>query len=243
MVPQSTATMPSPDTGWSTVQPGLEQRIVNLFENRTLIEHVFMLRVDPTYHSFRLVYDPRSPKKLSEWAEQLGAPIVLNGGFFRVEDEQYLANGLLVIDDLAYGESYMGYGGMLTISREGYPGLRSLRQRPYLPDETFHYALQSFPLLVTPGGGIGFPAEYEDNLRARRTVIGRDVRGRFIMLVTTYSYFTLHRLSKWLVGSDLQLDIALNLDGGPSSGMLLAGSAEGVDSVSPLPVVIAVSPR
>jgi len=56
-------------------------------------------------------------------------------------------------------------------------------------------------------------------------------------------YFTLHQLSAYLVQSDLDLEIALNLDGGPSSGLLLSDPPSGEPALVPLPVVILVFPR
>jgi hypothetical protein len=50
-------------------------------------------------------------------------------------------------------------------------------------------------------------------------------------------------LSAFLVQSDLELEIALNLDGGPSSGLLLADPPQGEPALLPLPVVILVFPR
>jgi hypothetical protein len=72
--------------------------------------------------------------------------------------------------------------GMLAIKDEG-AALRWLAQSPYNPGEDLNSALQSFPLLVKPGGVLGFPAELEDNRAARRTVIGQDRAGRFLLLV------------------------------------------------------------
>ncbi|MCZ7671444.1 MAG: phosphodiester glycosidase family protein [Chloroflexi bacterium] len=47
-------------------------------------------------------------------------------------------------------------------------------------------------------------------------------------------------MSRWLVDSDLDLHIALNLDGGPSTGLLLADSNLSIPAFSPLPAVITV---
>ena len=103
--------------------------------------------------------------------------------------------------------------------------------------------LQSFPVLVKPGGEPGFPAELEDNVTARRTVIAQDREGRILLLVSPRGDFTLHRLSLHLTNSDLDLDIALNLDGGPSTGIMLAEPREVIPSQTLLPIVILVYPR
>jgi hypothetical protein len=50
--------------------------------------------------------------------------------------------------------------------------------------------------------------------------------------------FTLAGLAAWLSASDLDLTLALNLDGGGSTGYY-AGPGDQVDSLTPVPAVIA----
>jgi hypothetical protein len=126
---------------------------------------------------------------------------------------------------------------MLAIN-EGGAELRWLAEKPYRPDEPLLAALQSFPVLVKPGGQLGFPAEYEDNIQARRTVIGQDWEGRILFIVAPRGTFTLHQLSVYLTESDLNLYVAINLDGGPSTGILVAHPQEVVASQTSLPFVI-----
>jgi hypothetical protein len=98
-------------------------------------------------------------------------------------------------------------------------------------------------VLVKPGGVLGFPVEHEDNLKARRTVIAQDRNGRILFLVAPRGSFTLHQLSVYLTESDLDLNIAVNLDGGPSTGIWLAQPREIIPSQTLLPIVILVYPR
>lgn len=231
-----------PDTGWKILQPGLERRVINLFDDQgTVVEQFYLLRIDPAAYRFDVQYD-EGARSLAQWQAETGALIVLNGGYFRMEKEKYLPNGLAVVDGQRIGSSFGSFAGMLAVTATG-PELRWLAQQPYDPAEPLSAALQSFPILVKPGGDLGFPAENEDNKRARRTVIGRDRNGKILLLVTAKNHFTLHQLSSYLTTSDLDVDIAINLDGGKSSGMLLARPAEGIPSFGPLPVVITVHQR
>jgi hypothetical protein len=50
-------------------------------------------------------------------------------------------------------------------------------------------------------------------------------------------------LSVFLANSDLNLDTALNLDGGPSSGLVVQAPGETIPAYGPLPVVILVYKR
>ncbi len=121
--------------------------------------------------------------------------------------------------------------------------LRWLVQEPYNSNEKLQAALQSFPILVRPGGELGFGAERENYARARRTVIGQDKEGRILFIVAPEGYFTLHQLSVYLTQSDLDLDIAVNLDGGGSTGILVANPPESIPARVLLPFVILVYPR
>ena len=121
--------------------------------------------------------------------------------------------------------------------------LRSLAQKPYNSNEPLQAALQSFPILVQPGGKLGFGAEREDHARARRTVIAQDKNGRILFIVAPEGYFTLHELSAYLTQSDLNLDIAVNLDGGGSTGILVTNPREIIPSKVLLPFVILVYAR
>jgi uncharacterized protein YigE (DUF2233 family) len=121
--------------------------------------------------------------------------------------------------------------------------LRWLIEKPYDPDESLQSALQSFPILVRPGGRLGFGPEREDHISARRTVIAQDRQGRILFIVAPKGYFTLHQLSAYLTESDLDLDIALNLDGGGSTGLLVADPKEIIPSKVLLPFVVLVYAR
>jgi hypothetical protein len=231
-----------PDTGWSQLHPGLERRMVNLFDDtQQRIEYLYLLRLDPEYFQFDVAYHPE-PQTLEAWQAETGALIVVNGGYFRKENERYIPNGLTVTYGEVIGSSYGDFGGMLAITENG-PELRWLAQTPYNPMEPLRGALQSFPLLVKPGCEIGFPSDLEDNQQARRTVIGQDTQGRILIILAPMGYFTLHQLSAYLIASDLSLDIALNLDGGPSSGLVLSNPWEEISAYTLLPIVITVRGR
>ena len=229
----------APDTGWLVLRPGLEQRTINLFEATTnqRRESLTLLRLDPTFFQFDIAYHPGEPQDLTAWQAETGVLLVVNGGYFTPE---YLATGLTISGGQASGVSYEGFGGMVVVQNGGLT-VRSLLDQPYDGAEPIAAALQSFPLLVKPGGVPGFPEE--DNLTSRRTVIAQDRQGRILFLVAPLGYFTLYQLSQWLVASDLEVEIALNLDGGTSTGLLLADPPLHIASFDLLPVVITATSR
>ena len=231
-----------PDTGWQLLQPGLERRMIRLFNDQAQhVESLYIFRLDQSLFRLDIAYH-ETPQNLEDWHKETNALLIVNGGFFRVEDEKQIPNGLTILNGQRIGSSYDSFAGMLAIN-DARTEVRWLAQKPYDPMEPIQTALQSFPVLVKPGGELGFPAEFEDEVKARRTVIAQDRQGRILFLVAPRGDFTLHRLSLYLTGSDLDLDIALNLDGGPSSGIWVSEPREVIPSQTLLPIVILVYSR
>jgi exopolysaccharide biosynthesis protein len=165
--------------------------------------------------------------------------VVVNGGYFRREQGEFVPDGLIVSGGEAFGESYGECAGMFAVGAAG-PESRWLKTKPYDPAEKLRAAVQFFPMLVKPGGETGFPAESADGIRARRTAVWQDRLGRIRSLVAAKEYFTLRRLSVYLHDSDFGLDVAMNLDGGLSSGMLVDEPRETVPAQTVLPIVIVI---
>ena len=234
--------IPIPDTDWSLLQPGLERRVIQIYNDQNQhAESLYVWRLDQKYFRLDVAYAER-PRSLETWQKETDAVLVVNGGYFSIENERYFPDGRIIVNGRASGRSFDGFGGMLAIDQSG-AELRWLVQKPYNPYEPLQAALQSFPMLVKPGGKLGFAAEREDHARARRTVIAQDRAGRLLFIVAPEGYFTLHQLSVYLTESDLNLDIAVNLDGGGSTGILVTNPRELISSKVLLPFVILVHAR
>lgn len=233
---------PIPEKGWTLLQPGLERRTDSIYNSQNqLVESLHIWRLDQKYFRLDVAY-ASTPKSLDAWQRETNALIVLNGGFYSIDNERYFPDGLTIVAGQASGHSFNGYGGMLAI-KESSAQLRWLVQEPYNSSEPLLAALQSFPILVKPGGALGFGAERENNVSARRTVIGQDKAGRILFMVAPQGYFTLHQLSVYLMNSNLNLDVAINLDGGGSTGILVANPREVIAPSRPIPFVILVYPQ
>jgi phosphodiester glycosidase len=231
-----------PDTGWSRLGTGLERRLIRIYnDQKGLVESVYLWRLDQRSYRLDVAFDGR-PRSLETWQKETNASLVLNGGYFSIENDRYFPNGLTIVNGEILGSSFDGFGGMLAI-KEDSAELRWLVEKPYRVYEPLRAALQSFPMLVRPGGELGFGPEREDHVAARRTAIAQDRAGRIILIVAPQGYFTLHQLSVYLTESDLNLDIAFNLDGGGSTGILVADPREIIPSRVLLPFVILVYPR
>jgi Phosphodiester glycosidase len=242
-VPRLSRTLePTSDANWSLIQAGLERRVIEIYNDQSQhVESLYIWRLDQKYFRLDVAYADK-PKTLGAWQEETNAAIVLNGGYYSIANERYFPDGLTIVDGRVVGRSFNGFGGMLAISPSG-AELRWLVEKPYNPYERLQAALQSFPILVKPGGELGFGPERENHVGARRTVIAQNKDGRILLMVAPLGYFTLHQLSLYLTESNLNLDIAINLDGGGSTGILVANPRELISSDRPIPFVILVYPR
>jgi len=231
-------------------------------EINAVAERLVIVRLDPTTVRFRVHYDPVAPRPVSAWAEHLQPLLVINGGYFTPENETV---GLLISDGQVWGTPYGDFAGMFAVNPSPGPSppplgppqlwggsrggekvsVRWLRDQPYDPAEPLKEALQSFPVLVKPGGVMGFPADADDGRPSRRTVVAQDRQGHILLIVAPRGHLSLHELARFLAESDLDLDVALNLDGGFSTGLWLRADEQSVeiDSHVPVPSVISVGYR
>lgn len=206
-------------------------------------ERVTLVRLDPAEVRFCVLYTPGEGRRVSEWASSPATAgptplLVVNGGYFTPE---YLAIGLLVSNERVYGRLWGDV--RCPPQRAGRGALAG--GPPYNPGEVLVEAVQSFPVLVRPGGVLGFPPDADEGQTARRTVVALDRSGRILFLAAQDGFFSLHTLARWLLESDLEVDTALNLDGGQSTGLYLQADGTNVciDSGVPVPAVIVAEER
>src|SRR5262249_32945532 len=142
-----------------------------------------------------------------------------------------------------FGASYQGFGGMLAVDDHGQVQLRYLSQQPYDANEGLQQATQSTPMLILPGGKrTHFNA---DAASLRRMLVRMDKQGRLLFITSPSSAFSLDELADLLVTSDLSIDVALNLDGGTSTGLYMHAGSQyvSIDSLAQVPIVIIVKKR
>ncbi len=225
--------MPAPTEVWHTIADGIELR-----QLEAPVLPVQVARIDPSKVRFVVGYDPGAPRMLSAWAAQYSALAAINGGFF---DQQGEPVALLISDQRAIGASYVGQGGMFAVDESGTPYLWALSERPY-DGSPFAQAVQGWPLLVRTNGEAAYTGE--DPQRARRSAIALDRSGRVLFIVAPAASFSLAEWSQFLAAADLDIAIAMNLDGGSSTGLITPGEQTGrlIDSLVPLPFALLVLP-
>jgi len=198
---------------------------------------VTIVRFDLRHITLSVAYQPTQPLSMSEWMQKEHATAIINGGYF---DKQNTATALVVSNGQSFGTSYDGFGGMLSVNSQGHIDLRSLRQHPYDPNnDRLRQATQSSPMLVLYGQATQFNA---DAASSRRSVVAVDKQGRLLFIASPSAAFSLGELEDLLVGSDLSIDRALNLDGGASTGLYVntPGQQVAIDALSNLPLVVIV---
>lgn len=230
----------SMDTGWQADGEDLELRHMQIERADGLLAPLVIVRLLPQSFSIDVAYTPDKPRLLRNWMLNTQVSIALNGGYFL---EDYQPAGLIISNGQAFGQSYEGFGGMLARTADGSISLRALRDQPYDPNEAIEQAIQSFPMLVFPGA---MPADFEDNgQKARRTALAFDQHGRMLLIIAPGSDLSLRELANWLLASDLEIERALNLDGGQSTGLFLSSGQlqEQIDSLAILPIVLLMTRR
>lgn len=236
--PLPTSTPEPVDTGWLPVTPGMERRHVTV-QTGLGAERLTIVRLDPAQFTFRVRVTPGETQTVQAWSATSETLLTVNAGYY---DENGAPLGLVIADGQRYGSSYADFAGMLAVAADGEVSVRWLRTEPYDPLEPLLQAVQSFPVLVKPGGVMGFPADADEGQASRRMVIAQDTSGRILILIARRGYFSLHMLALWLTTSDLDIDVALNLDGGTSAGLWLAGiPAAQINSLVEVPVVITIA--
>ncbi len=210
------------DYTWQTIGKGLSFTRIEVFEKKTIAESLAVVRIDPNLNSFRLFHG--TPRRIQEWRERTNATILINGSYFSQQGQPV---GLVLIDGKTYGPlKNPAMRGMFVAEPRGVS--------PDLPRATildlsaapvdiaklpWNQGLMSFPLLLDSRGRIRVK---KTDLQAQRTVIATDRRGNILICHTSGDYFTLFELAKFLKSSSLEIDVALNLDGGSKAQLLIA---------------------
>jgi uncharacterized protein YigE (DUF2233 family) len=224
--------------GWSLVTAAIALRQLTMPSGNTTVP-VVVTRLDPTRVSFQTYYTPGVLHTLSEWRSALPTSVLLvNANYF---NPQNMAIGLVVSNSNSYG----GYinradSGLFQIVG-GRPRVRSLWLEPYNASERLEQAVQGFPILAAQGQAAPISPDLDQG-SGRRTVVALDRQGRVLFLITPLGGVTLSEMARWLVsGSGLDIDTALNLDGGRSTQMFVG--SQSYPGLTGLPLMIAVFSR
>ncbi len=138
-----------------------------------------------------------------------GYLVALNGGYF----EPDLRPSGLLIDQGREVQARNGGSGVVVLE-QGRASLQRLRDLKPSPTAS---VLQAWPFLIEPGGADGI--HRDDEKLSRRSAIALDAQGRGLLVAVPQDGVSLFGLMQ--VCRSLGAVVALNLDGGPSTGFAL----------------------
>ncbi len=198
---------------------------------------VDVVKIDPAQVDFHVHYQPDAPLRVQEWYSNTQALVVINSSFF---DNAHQAVGQLTSDGQSGGQWQEGMEGAFYLTAVG-AAVWPLEGWKKPAGLQIVESVESFPMLLLPGGLLN-PNIASDPRVARRTVVAVDRSGSLLFIATPSSAFTLHGMAIWLANSDLDIDTALNFDGGSSSGIAVwtPTGVWGFDSANRVPAVVTV---
>ncbi len=203
-------------SGCGSAQPtsSLETPLVTSTVSMPLVQPV-VIKLEPGSYRAQIEY-ASSSQFVSQWASTIDtSQIVINGAYFH---EDYSPSGFLVVDGKRVGERMFDQdkSGLIAIDTDGLE-IRDLTTTPILPEESFDFALQSYPFLIKNGQP---SIQTDSGLKARRTAIGIDDTQNVYVVALTADEISLYEFMNKLVETGIPFVHVLNLDGGPSTGII-----------------------
>ncbi|MFA6503968.1 MAG: phosphodiester glycosidase family protein [Patescibacteria group bacterium] len=99
-------------------------------------------------------------------------------------------------------------------------------------------AFLTYPTLLADGKSL---VKEDSKKYARRTILAQDATGQTFILITENSAISLYEAAEWLEEQPEKFKIAVNLDGGPSTGLSFKKDDETFEIPSaPIPNVVMV---
>lgn len=204
-------------------------------QETTAPEQPFLLFPIPTSSTIIFGFSTSSPHTVVGWTTGT-VDIAINGGYF---NEDYTPSGYIIANGSRIGSRQFDEdkSGLLAITSNTIR-IHDLATTPLASIPLSDIAIQSYPFLIKNG----IAAVKEDSgKRARRTAVGIDTNGRAHIIISR-SAISLHTLSQALSTSSIRFETVLNLDGGPSTGIVYhtATSTFVFDSITPVPQAILI---
>jgi uncharacterized protein YigE (DUF2233 family) len=200
--------------------------------------HIIAYAFNPEAYGFRFTFSTSS-QVVSEWQRAFPESVAaFNGAFFH--DDQF-PSGTLITQGQSVGTR------SFDTDKSGLLDLAPIMRITDGVDQDLSItpgreAAQSFPMLIRDHQPSVLT---ESGKTARRTFVAERDDGAIVLGVVTDGVLTLYQLAIELARQELRLRTALNLDGGPSSGMSVQLPAwhEVSDSLVPIPIAIVVIPK
>ncbi|MBD3281721.1 hypothetical protein GF391_03155 [Candidatus Uhrbacteria bacterium] len=194
-----------------------------------------VIKIDEKEFDWGMANNPNDPKTVLAWRQELNANLVINGSYF---DENMQPTGYYHAAG-ATSTRFDWPGRDEQTNETGYTGLVRIidgdlklsylpagRQRESAPDVA---AFLSFPTLLYDGEAL---IETDSKKYAHRTLLAQDVRGSSYIILTESGIPSLYETAVWLEAQPEEFAIAINLDGGNSTGLSYADDEVKVEVIS-----------
>ena len=196
---------------WRSVAGGFDVAELPVVADGAEVDRILLARIDPAHFRFEVLNAPAGDKDLGAWMETLHAALVINGSYFSrygTPDTPFLSKGAF-----SGPRSYDAKHGAFVASKSSVR-IRDLGQESW--QQAFRGAedaMVSYPLLLAADGSSRVTADRR--WLANRSFVGQTKSGEIVLGTTADAFFSLDRLAEFLRRAPLDLELALNLDGGP----------------------------
>ncbi len=215
-MPTASSTAATANVEWKTIDTGAERAAISAAGISAIL-----YRFDPAQFSWKFVVTSTA-LTITEWASQEPQAVFLTNGVYFQPD--FSPSGLFVTNKQRIGTRQFDpqRSGVLILAPQ--PSILDTSV-PTSSDalSSVTEAAQSYPFLIKNGQ---FAVTQETGHAARRTFFGLDQQGRVYMGVVDQTPVTLFVLSKFLQQLPVAWRDVLNLDGGPSTGLVARFSSD-----------------
>jgi len=206
---------------WRTLGRGLNFTEIRVLRKQKTVDTLAVVKVDPAYNAFQVLHGP--PRSITAWQQELAAPVIFNASYYGPNAQPI---GLILSNGKPIGpERNAQMRGMFVAEPKGLSPdipratILDLTLTPInLKTLPWTQGVQSYPLLLDSKGRIRLR---NSSKTAQRTVIAIDRQGYILILNTNEAHFTLRDLAIFLKTSGLEIDSALNLDGGTEAQLFI----------------------
>ncbi len=248
-IPSSPVQKPTaPVQGLQDITPVQPAKLPANFERRTMpfadgrVVDFIVVRLPNDRWAWSMQNNPQSPKKVGAWRQELKSNMVINGsyfteinqpsGFYKIGSK----NKRVRLPDPKQDKGYTGLVGVINGKLElGYLLYLRLESRVI----EYYSAFLSFPTLLADGKNM---VDTNSGKLSSRTVIAQDKDGNVFVILTERGSVSLFELAQWLKNQPEKFQTAINMDGGPSSGISFSAENETYDlSSSVVPNVLSAT--
>lgn len=213
---------------WQEIGPGISYDSVTVTTTNNQEKNLIIVKISPTKNIFHIYQNTNfdQSKTVETIQKETHALISVNGGFYT---EDFKPTGLLLENGkiLTPYQSAKLTNGIFAITTENEPLL--IKKTKLENPQKYLFAIQNGPILLDEKSQIALT---EDNGKpASRTAIGIDKDNNIIIIILKQSLFQnnnqilLTEFARLLKENEtlkpLGLHSVLNLDGGPSSGIMI----------------------